>query len=114
LCSYLQQAGAKTGNRTPEEYMRFTKSTATALMLCVAATATASFANESQDSAASCVASAKQVSAALGTASSQNSSAARSEKQLGLQFCNAGYYHQGVVHYAKAMELLGQKLALAQ
>ncbi len=94
--------------------MRFTKSTAVALMLCVAATTTASFANEPQENTALCLASAKQVSAALGAASSQDVSAARSEKQLGLQFCNAGYYHQGVVHYAKAMELLGQKLALAQ
>ena len=94
--------------------MRFTKSTAVALMLCVAGTATASFAGEAQENMASCFASAKQVSAAIGAAGSQDVSGARSEKQLGLQFCNAGFYHQGVVHYAKAMELLGQKLALAE
>jgi|GEM_PF-2356833 len=94
--------------------MRFTKSTAIALMLCVTGTATASFASEPQENMASCFASAKQVSAAIGAASSSDVSAARSEKQLGMQFCNAGFYHQGVVHYAKAMELLGQKLALAQ
>ncbi len=94
--------------------MRFTNSTAVALMLCIAATATASFANEPRESSASCLASAKQVSAALDAASSQDVSAARSEKQLGLQFCNAGMYHQGVLHYAKAMELLGQKLASTQ
>ena len=28
---------------------------------------------------------------------------------MGLEFCNAGYYHQGMAHYAKAMELLGTK-----
>ena len=94
--------------------MRFTKFSTIALTLCFAAGATASLASEPQENMASCLASAKQVSAALGTTASQDVSAARSEKQLGLQFCNAGYYHLGVTHYAKAMELLGQKLALAQ
>jgi hypothetical protein len=94
--------------------MRLTKSTAIALTVCLVGSATASLAAEPQENAASCFASAKQVSAALSTSSTQDVNAARSEKQLGLQFCNAGFYHQGVVHYAKAMELLGQKLALAQ
>jgi hypothetical protein len=94
--------------------MRFTRSTAAAIMLCVAATTTAAFASETRETQATCAASASQVSQALSTASSQDTSAAKSEKQLGLQFCNNGFYHQGVMHYAKAMELLGQKLALAQ
>jgi hypothetical protein len=94
--------------------MRFKQSTAIALTFCFVASTTAALASESPENTASCLASAKQVSAAISGASSQDASAARSEKQLGLQFCNAGYYHQGVVHYAKAMELLGQKLALAQ
>jgi hypothetical protein len=94
--------------------MRFKQSTAITLTFCFVASTTAALASESPENTASCLASAKQVSAAISGASSQDASAARSEKQLGLQFCNAGYYHQGVVHYAKAMELLGQKLALAQ
>jgi hypothetical protein len=93
--------------------MRFTQSTSIALCI-LAGGITASLADEPKDNMATCFSSAKQVSAAISAASSQDVSAARSEKQLGLQFCNAGYYHQGVVHYAKAMELLGQKLALAQ
>ena len=35
--------------------------------------------------------------------------AARQEKKMGLEFCNAGYYHQGMVHYTKALEMLGAK-----
>ena len=60
------------------------------------------------DSAASCASAGKQVSQALG---SNANDAARQEKKMGLEFCNAGYYRQGVSHYAKAMELVGQKLA---
>jgi len=93
--------------------MRFTQSTAIALCI-FAGTATAALADEAKENMATCFSSAKQVSAAISAASSQDVGAARAEKQLGLQFCNAGYYHQGVVHYARAMELLGQKLALAQ
>jgi hypothetical protein len=48
----------------------------------------------------------KQVTAALG---STDNDAARQEKKMGLEFCNAGYYRQGMAHYAKALELLGQK-----
>ena len=32
---------------------------------------------------------------------------ARREDKLAFQACNAGFYHQGMVHYAKALELLG-------
>ena len=94
--------------------MRFNRSMAAALVLCFAATTTASFASETRENMTSCTESAKQVTQALSTTSSQDTSAARSESQLAVQFCNSGFYHQGVMHYAKAMELLGQKLALAQ
>lgn len=87
--------------------MRFTKSSALALALCIAA-APAAFARE--ESPSSCVAAESQVSSALG-GTQQNADAARHEKALGLQYCHAGYYRQGVGHYAKAMELLGTKLA---
>ena len=39
----------------------------------------------------------------------QNADEARHKGKLGFQACNAGFYHQGMVHYAKAMELLGLK-----
>jgi hypothetical protein len=100
--------------RTPEELMRFMKSTAIALTLFAVAGTTASLASEPKENMESCLVSLKQVSAALDTASSQSAKEASSERQLGIQFCNAGYYHLGVKHYARAMELLGQKLALAQ
>ena len=84
--------------------MRFIKSSALALTLCAAAAAPA-FAADSQ---ASCVAAGGQVSAAV--KSTQNADAMR-EKRLGMEFCNAGYFRQGMAHYAKAMELVGSKLA---
>jgi hypothetical protein len=80
------------------------KTTAFALALSLATVSTAAFAQD--DSAANCVAAGKQVTAALGSA---DNDAARQEKRMGLEFCNAGYYHQGMAHYAKALELLGQK-----
>lgn len=86
--------------------MRFIKSTILALTLC--AVAGVAIANE-KDTSATCVAAAGQVATALNGA--QSSDAARKEKRLGLEACNAGFYHQGMVHYARAMELLGGKLA---
>ena len=79
-------------------------STAFALALSLATVSTAALAQD--DSAATCSATGKQVTAAL---ASNDNDAARQEKKMGLEFCNAGYYRQGLAHYAKAMELLGQK-----
>jgi len=86
--------------------MRFVKQTSIVLALCMAAGSTAALAGE-QENAASCMAAAKQVSVALSAQQMQNAEAARQEKRRGLEFCNAGFYHQGMVHYAKALELLG-------
>jgi hypothetical protein len=88
-----------------EEVMRFTKSTSLVLALAITAVSSAAFAAD-QDSEATCAATGKQVSSAL---SSQDNDAARQEKKMGLEFCNAGYYHQGMEHYAKALEMLGVK-----
>lgn len=91
--------------------------TQTVLALAIGLTSTAALADASvstsalvsgNDSAASCASASRQVSQALGANPNE---AARQEKKTGLEFCNAGYYHQGMSHYAKAMELLGQKLA---
>jgi anthranilate phosphoribosyltransferase len=79
-------------------------STAFVLALSLATVSTAAFAQD--DSAATCATTGKQVSTALG---STDNEAARQEKKTGLEFCNAGYYHQGMAHYAKALELLGVK-----
>lgn len=86
--------------------MRFIKSSALALTLGIAAAASASAAEK--DSLASCIAAGGQVSAAVNGA--QNADATR-EKRMGTEFCNAGYYRQGMAHYAKAMALVGGKLA---
>jgi hypothetical protein len=93
--------------------MRFVTQASFVLALSVistAALATASVSTSAlvsgQDSAGSCIAAGKQVTAAL---ASNANDAARQEKKTGLEFCNAGYFHQGMTHYAKAMELLGAK-----
>ena len=93
--------------------MRFVTQTSFALALSIISTAALASASVStsalvtgQDSAASCANAGKQVSEAL---SANPNDAARAEKKTGLEFCNAGYYHQGMTHYAKAMELLGVK-----
>jgi hypothetical protein len=85
--------------------MRFTKLSALVVALCVG---TAGSALAREESAASCASAANQVGTAL--SSTQNADAAK-EKNLGQQYCHAGYYRQGVDHYAKAMELVGSKLA---
>ncbi|MEA2946818.1 MAG: hypothetical protein QOI40_2148 [Alphaproteobacteria bacterium] len=86
--------------------MHFIKSSALALTLC-AATALSASASE-RDSQASCIAAGAQVKTALDGA--QNTDAAR-EKRMGLEFCNAGLYSKGMAHYARAMEIVGGKLA---
>ena len=86
--------------------MRFIKSSALALALCSVAAASASASEK--DSQASCIAAGAQVKAALDSA--QNADAAR-EKRMGLEFCNAGLYSKGIAHYARAMEIVGGKLA---
>jgi hypothetical protein len=86
--------------------MRFIKSSVFVLALCVAS-ASAALANE-RDTQASCMAAGSQVSTAL-NGSAQNADEARHEKKLGFEACNAGFYHQGMVHYTRAMELLGLK-----
>jgi hypothetical protein len=95
--------------------MRIVTSTILALAVGLASTAALAEASVSTaalsngpNNAASCAAASRQVTEALG---SNANDAARQEKKMGLEFCNAGYFHQGVSHYAKAMELVGQKLA---
>jgi len=77
--------------------------TALALAFSLAAVSTAALA---QDDSASCATTGKQVTAAL---AGNDNDAARQEKKMGLEFCNAGYYRQGMAHYTKALELLGAK-----
>ena len=86
--------------------MRFITPSAIVLALAAAAVPPAS-ANE-KDTQASCMAAGSQISQAL-SGTQQTADEARHESRLGLEACNAGFYHQGMVHYAKAMELLGVK-----
>jgi hypothetical protein len=102
--AYLRRAEDR--RKHSEDVMRFTKSSVVALALCVAG-ASAALANE-KDTQASCMAAGSQVSAAL-SGTPQNADEARHEKKLGFEACNAHFYHLGMVHYARAMELLGVK-----
>lgn len=86
--------------------MRFIKSSALVAALCVVG-ASGAYAGE-KDTAAACQAAASQVNTTL--ASAQND-AARKERNLGAQACNSGFYQVGLLHYSKAMELMGSKLA---
>ena len=93
--------------------MRFVTQTSFALVLSVISTAALASSPVStspvaggEDNQASCAQAGKQVSTAL---ESSPNDAARQEKKMGLEYCNAGFYHQGMTHYAKAMELLGTK-----
>jgi len=93
--------------------MRFVTQTSFALVLSVISTAALASTSVptspvagNRDTQASCAAAGKQVSTAL---ESSPNDAARQEKKMGLEYCNDGYYHQGMAHYAKAMELLGVK-----
>jgi hypothetical protein len=111
--SYLLRTALCREPRSPEEVMRFVTQTSFALVLSVISTAALATASVpaspiagGHDNQASCAAAGKQVSAAL---ESNPNDAARQEKKMGLEFCNDGYYHQGMVHYARAMELLGVK-----
>ena len=85
--------------------MHFTKLSALVVTLCVGM---AGSALAREESAATCASAANQVATTM--ASAQNADAAK-EKNLGQQYCHAGYYRQGVDHFAKAMQLLGSKLA---
>ena len=94
--------------------MRFVTQTSFALALSVISTVALASSPVStsalvsgQDNQTSCLTAGKQVSEALNA--NQQNDAARQERKMGLEFCNAGYYHQGMTHYAKAMELLGNK-----
>ena len=92
--------------------MRFVTQASIALVLAAVSTAALASASVStsalvsgQDSQASCLTAGRQVTEALNA--NQQNDAARQERKMGLEFCNAGYYHQGMTHYARAMELLG-------
>lgn len=76
---------------------------ATAIMLSLGLLSGAALATE-QASSASCAQAGSKVSQAL--ANRQNEEAQK-ERRMALEFCNAGYYERGMIHYAKAMELLG-------
>ena len=79
-------------------------SIALVLALGLAGSATAAFADE--DSAITCSTAAHQVTAAL---ANTNNEAAQQESKMGLEFYRHGYYHKGMVHYSKALDLLGVK-----
>ena len=81
------------------------KSIALVVAFSLASVTTAALAAD-QDTLSSCMAARKQVETAL---AGQQNDAARAEQKAGLEFCNSGLYHQGMAHYAKALELAGNK-----
>lgn len=94
--------------------MRFVTQASIALVLAAISTTALAGATVStsalvagQDSQTSCLTAGRQVTEALNA--NQQNDAARQERKMALEFCNAGYYHQGMAHYARALELLGVK-----
>jgi len=64
-------------------------------------------ANAAQETHSSCLDAARQAKAALdASGQSPNYDAALKEWRSGNEFCNAGYYRQGVAHYEQAEKLL--------
>ena len=62
-----------------------------------------------------CVHMGRQVSQALDSnAQSPNYSDARDLKRAGSEFCQAGFYDQGLQRYSKALELLGVDISKSQ
>jgi hypothetical protein len=79
--------------------------TSTALVLGIGLLSGSVLATE-QASSATCAQAGSKVSQALANRQDEQ---AQNEKRMGLEFCNAGYYRRGMIHYAKAMEILGLK-----
>jgi len=79
-----------------------------AAVLVSAAMALATTAHAAEANARSCIATAKDVRAALDTnKTSPNYEAAMSQRSQGLLACNTGLYDRGLAHYAAALHLLG-------
>jgi len=78
-----------------------------AVVLVSAAMALATSAHAAEANVHSCIATAKDVRAALDAGkTSPNYEAAMSQRNQGLLACNAGFYDRGVAHYAVALHLL--------
>ena len=68
---------------------------------------TGAFAAEPMTTASDCHDMAKQLKMALANhAKSPNYHNAVVQEQYGRQFCTSGFEHDGVIHYARALELL--------
>ena len=86
--------------------MRFVN-VAAAAAVCIGLGMSAASAQEVA-SVTSCNTLASQVRDALGgNAQSSNFDAARKERTYGQEYCTNGFYAQGVMHYTRALQLLG-------
>jgi hypothetical protein len=85
----------------------FTRKTTFVATLLIASAALATDANAA-DERGGCNTMAQQVYKALeANPQSANLDAARSEQKEALLDCSSGYYGRGVLHYSRALELLG-------
>lgn len=86
-------------------YVNFSSGIAASLAIMVAASP-AAFAQGANQT--SCVQMQDQVKTALdGNAAAPSYEQARREQTTGLQYCQHGFYDNGVAHYAEALKLLG-------
>ncbi len=90
--------------------MKYVKHAAFIAALCVATAPMAAYAYAAEpENVTGCLHTAKQVAAAIEAAQQPNAEAARHEQGLGRDFCTNGFFHLGLAHYAKALELAGAK-----
>jgi hypothetical protein len=78
-------------------------------VLTVATLAFAPVANAADARLADCISMAKQVSAALDSAQTSNTTdEAKTQAAAGRSYCASQMYAQGVAHYSRALQLLGK------
>jgi hypothetical protein len=89
--------------------MNFNKSIAAIALVSGVLAASNGFAQE-PDSAIGCLHLSKRVAGALAAnPQSPNYKAATDEQNAGKQFCFSGVYAQGIAHYERALDYLGQQ-----
>jgi hypothetical protein len=102
--------GRRQARLNQEDDMNFARTAASATALCIMLAATATIAAEATEPAnpIGCVHMARKASAALdANQHSPNYQSAVDEAKGAKNYCNLGFYQQGVAHYAKVLEMLG-------
>jgi glycogen synthase len=106
--AYVRPSRRETAGINQEEFMRYLNATIGVAMLCagVAASVLPASADEPAN-VSGCLALQEQVKVALTSkAQSANYEQAATERRLGLEQCNGGFYKSGIAHYDRALALL--------